>query len=84
MNRILFGNRAFADIVKLNGAILGYPNPMLGILVRVKFGHRDTQVGCHVMMEAGIEACFNADVILRLGEKESFSFPRFRLLCIWH
>lgn len=53
VNRILFGNRAFADIVKLNGAVLGYPNPMLGILVS-EGGHRDTQVGCHVMMEAEV------------------------------
>ena len=43
---------------------------MLGILIRrVKFGHKDTLVGCHVMMEAGIDVYTNIDV----WGKENFS-----------
>lgn len=54
------------------------PNSMLGILIRrVKLGHKGTQVGCHVMTEAGIDVYTNTDV----WGKENFS--GCSLVCSW-
>lgn len=49
MTVILFGNRVFADGIKLKGG----PNLMTGVLIRRgKFGHRCRHIEGYVMTEA--------------------------------
>lgn len=43
MKGTFFGNRVYAEVIKLRSHWITGANPMTDVLIRGKFGHRDTK-----------------------------------------